>query len=106
MFTDTEQYFVSESSVYRVLKAHDLITSPAFIVMKAASEFKDKTTAINQLWQTDFTYLKVIGWGWFYLSTILDDYSRYIVSWKLCTNTRVEDVTDTLELALQASGCD
>ena len=106
MFTDTEQYFVSESSVYRVLKAHDLIPSPAFIVMKAASAFKDKTTAINQLWQTDFTYLKVIGWGWFYLSTILDDYSRYIVSWKLCTNMRVEDVTDTLELALQASGCD
>ena len=83
-----------------------LITSPAFIVIKAASEFKDKTTAINQLWQTDFTYLKVIGWGWFYLSTILDDYSRYIISWKLCTNMRAEDVTDTLDLALQASGCD
>ena len=49
--------------MYRVLKAHDLITSPAFIVIKAASEFKDKTTAINQLWQTDFTYLKVLGWG-------------------------------------------
>ena len=66
-FTDTESYFVSEASVYRLLKAHDLITSPAFIVMKAADEFKDKTTAPNQLWQTDFTYLKVIGWGWFYL---------------------------------------
>ena len=70
------------------------------------SSFKDKTTAINQLWQTDFTYLKVLGWGWFYLSTILDDYSRYIISWKLCTNMKAEDVTDTLELALQASGCD
>ena len=105
-FTDRESYFVSEASVYRVLKAHDLITSPAFIVIKAASEFKDKTTAINQLWQTDFTYLKVLGWGWFYLSTILDDYSRYIISWKLCTNMRAEDVTDTLDLALQTSGCD
>ena len=103
-FTDTESYFVSEASVYRVLKAHDLITSPAFIVIKAASEFKDKTTAINQLWQTDFTYLKVLGWGWFYLNTILDDYSRYIIAWKLCTNMRTEDVTDTLELALQALG--
>lgn len=105
-FTDRESYFVSEASVYRVLKAHDLITSPAFIVIKAASEFKDKTTEINQLWQTDFTYLKVLGWGWFYLSTILDDYSRYIIAWKLCTNMRTEDVTDTLDLALQASGCD
>jgi len=105
-FTDTNEYFVSESSVYRLLKAMDLITSPAFIVIKAANEFKDKTTAINQLWQTDFTYLKVIGWGWFYLSTILDDYSRYIIAWKLCTNMKVGDVTDTLELALLASGCD
>ena len=105
-FTDTQNYFVSESSVYRLLKAYDLITSPAFAVIKAANEFKDKTTAINQMWQTDFTYLKVIGWGWFYLSTILDDYSRYIIAWKLCTTMKAGDVTDTLELALQASGCD
>ncbi|MFA5955591.1 IS3 family transposase [Hyphomicrobium sp.] len=105
-FTDTQNYFVSEASVYRLLKTHDLITSPAFIVIKAADEFKDKTTAINQLWQTDFTYLKVIGWGWFYLSTILDDFSRYIVAWKLCTTMKAEDVTDTLQLALTASGCD
>ena len=105
-FTDTNSYYVSESSVYRLLKAHDLIGSPAFIVIKAADEFKDKTTAPNQLWQTDFTYLKVIGWGWYYLSTILDDYSRYIIAWKLCTTMRADDVTDTLELALVASGCD
>ena len=105
-FTDTEKYFVSEASVYRLLKSLDLITSPAFIVIKAADEFRDKTTAVNQLWQTDFTYLKVIGWGWMYLSTILDDYSRYIIAWKLCTTMKTSDVTDTLTLALQASGCD
>ena len=105
-FVDTEGYFVSEASVYRLLKAHDLITSPAFVVIKAAAAFKDKTVRPNQLWQTDFTYLKVIGWGWFYLSTILDDFSRYIIAWKLCTTMRTEDVTDTLELALTASGCD
>jgi len=105
-FTDTKRYFVSEASVYRLLKAHDLITSPAFVVIKAADAFRDKTTAPNQLWQTDFTYLKVTGWGWFYLSTILDDYSRYVVAWKLCTTMKAGDVTDTLTLALQASGCD
>ena len=105
-FTDTEKYFVSEASIYRILKSYDLITSPAYVVLSAADEFKDKTTRPNQLWQTDFTYLKVIGWGWFYLSTILDDYSRYIIAWKLCTTMKSGDVTDTLDLALQASGCD
>jgi len=105
-FTDTKSYFVSEASVYRLLKALDLIASPAYIVMKAADEFKDKTTAPNQLWQTDFTYLKVIGWGWFYLSTVLDDFSRYIIAWKLCTGMTADDVTATLDLALKASGLD
>jgi len=105
-FTDSKAYFVSEATVYRLLKAHDLITSPAFIVMKAANEFKDKTTAPNQMWQTDFTYFKITGWGWYYLSTILDDFSRYVIAWKLCTTMKAEDVTDTLELALTASGCD
>jgi transposase InsO family protein len=105
-FTDEKKYFVSEASVYRLLKAHDLITSPAYIVIKAAEEFKDKTTAPNQLWQTDFTYLKVVGWGWYYLSTVLDDFSRFIVAWKLCATMQAEDVTATLDLALAAAGLD
>jgi putative transposase len=105
-FTDTKRYFVSEASVYRLLKAHDLITSPAFIVIKAADEFHEKTVQPNQLWQTDFTYFKVVGWGWFYLSTILDDYSRYVIAWRLCTTMKTTDVTATLEDALVASGCD
>lgn len=105
-FTDRERSFVSEASVYRLLKARGLVTSPAFIVMKAADKFANPTTAINQLGQTDFTYLKVTGWGWFFLSTVLDDFSRYIVAWKLCTTMAASDVTETLELALQAAGLD
>ena len=105
-FTDESKYFVSESSVYRLLKAHDLITSPAYIVIKAADEFKDKTSAPNELWQTDFTYFKIVGWGWYYLSTILDDFSRYIVAWKLCATMRTDDVTATLDLALASAGLD
>src|ERR1700710_188090 len=105
-FTDEQKYFVSEASVYRLLKSKDLITSPAYILIKAADEFHDKTTAPNQLWQTDFTYLKVTGWGWYYLSTVLDDFSRFIVAWKLCATMRASDVTETLDLALAATGLD
>ena len=104
LVVDRQRYFVSEASVYRLLKAHDLITSPAFILMKAADTFAEPTTAPNQLWQTDFTYLRVIGWGWFYLSTVLDDFSRYILAWKLCTTMTATDVSDTLAMALRSSG--
>jgi transposase InsO family protein/transposase-like protein len=105
-FTDTKAYFISEASIYRILKAENLINSPAFVVIKAADEFKDKPVRPNEQWQTDFTYFKITGWGWYYLSTILDDYSRYVISWKLCSSMKAKDVTDTLELALKASGCD
>jgi len=105
-YTDEKRYYVSESSAYRILKEADLITAPDYVVIKAAEEFKDKSTAINQMWQTDFTYFKIIGWGWYYLSTILDDYSRYIIAWKLCSTMRASDVTETIELALTASSCE
>jgi transposase-like protein len=54
-FTDEKSYFVSEASVYRLLKAHDLITSPAYGVIKAANQFHTRTVRPNQMWQTDFT---------------------------------------------------
>jgi len=72
--------------------------------MKAKDKFDQPTTAINQLWQTDFTYLKITGWGWYYLSTVMDDYSRYIVSWRLCTGMAASDVAATLKDGLKAAG--
>ena len=103
-YTEEQGYYVSESTVYRMLKAQDLITSPAFMVLQAAEKFSHPTTAPNQLWQTDFTYLKVISWGWYYLSTVLDDYSRFILAWRLCTGMATRDVTDTLNAALDFTG--
>ena len=103
---ETKHYYISESSVYRILKKRGLITSPAYLVMQASSEFKDKTVRPNQMWQTDFTYFKILGWGWYYLSTILDDYSRYIVHWELCSNMKAEDVIRTIDCTLEKAGLD
>jgi len=102
--TDTERYYLSESSVYRILKSADMITSPAYIVIAAADTFRHPTRAVHELWQTDFTYFHVVGWGWYYLSTVMDDYSRYILSWKLCTSMKADDVENTLDLALAKTG--
>ncbi len=98
--TDEQQVFISESSVYRILKARGLITAPAHIFMSASDEFKDKTTFVHQMWQTDFTYFKILGWGWYYLSTVLDDYSRYIVHWELCRTMKANDVKRSVDRAI------
>ena len=72
--------------------------------MEASDQFQHPSTRVNDLWQTDFTYFKIIGWGWYYLSTILDDYSRYIITWRLCTSMGARDVADTLDDALRFTG--
>lgn len=106
LFTDEKGYFLSESSTYRILKGFDLVESPAFRVLSAADEFQHPTTRVNELWQTDFTYFKIQGWGWYYLSTVLDDFSRYILAWKLTPTMASTDVQETLQLALDKTGLD
>ncbi len=102
--TDTREWFISESSVYRILKSRDLITSPTHIVMKAADHFKDPPARVNELWQTDFSFLKIVHWGWYYLTPILDDYSRSIIAWELCKNMRSDDVERVVLKALDITG--
>jgi len=102
--SDERKVFISESSVYRILKAKGLITSPAHILLAAGNEFDKKTMFVHEMWQTDFTYFKILGWGWYYLSTILDDYSRYIVHWALCETMKAEDVQSTVHSAVKKAG--
>jgi transposase len=102
--TDEQKIFISESSVYRILKAKGLITTPAHILLQASDEFTNKTHFVNEMWQTDFTYFKILGWGWYYLSTILDDHSRYIIHWELCKTMKTEDVERTVRKARSVAG--
>ena len=103
-FTDIEGYFISETSVYRILKGYDLITSPAFDLVKAGDTFENPTQRVNEMWQTDFTQFKVVGWGWYYLCTVLDDFSRYILAWRLAPTMTATDVQETLQLAVDFTG--
>ena len=75
-----------------------------FTVVSAKDRFEHPTTRTNELWQTDFTYLKVVQWGWYYLSTVMDDFSRYIIAWQLCRTMKAEDVKNTLDMAIAETG--
>lgn len=74
--------------------------------MQASDAFQHPSQRVNELWQTDFTYFKIVGWGWYYLSTVLDDYSRFIIAWRLCTTMGATDVMDTLNDALDFTELD
>ena len=55
--------------------------------------------------QRDFTYFRVVGWGWYYLSTVLDDYFRHIIAWKLFQTMVASDVQKTLDLRVRNQLC-
>jgi len=101
---DERGYFLSESSVYRILKGFDLVKSPVFQMVSAKEKFEHPTRRVNEMWQTDFAQFRVQDWGWYYLSTVLDDYSRYTIAWKFSATINAEDAKDTLDIAVQKTG--
>ena len=102
--TDNENFTVSESTVYRVLKKAGLIGTTNVHSFPASKEYHTKPAEVNEQWQTDATYLHVQGWGWFYLISVLDDFSRKIISWKLQTSMTGEDFVEVLEDACFKAG--
>lgn len=103
-FVDEKGYFISESSVYRILKRENLLQDPAFEVISAKDEFDQKTKRGNEMWQTDFTEFVIKGWGKYYLCTVIDDYSRFVLAWRLSTTMMAKDAEATLRIALEKAG--
>ena len=83
--TDNKGFSVSESTVYRLLNSQGLVKSPE-MKMAAGKEFHAKTTRPHQMWATDASYFRVSGWGFYYLVTVMDDFSRFILAWRLQTD--------------------
>jgi transposase InsO family protein len=102
--TDNEGIYLSESTVYRVLKKAGLIKRAEVIGFKAAKEYRRKTKRPNELWASDCSHLKVIGWGWYYLISVMDDYSRFILAWDLKKDMTGRSLEDVLQQAVDVTG--
>jgi transposase InsO family protein len=96
--------YVSESSVYRVLKREGLIKPAEIVGFKAGKEYHRKTKRPNELWATDCAHLRVMGWGWYYLVTVMDDFSCFILAWELKSDMAARSLIDVVQQAVDLTG--
>jgi len=101
---DTGGWYVSESTVFRILKREGLIKPAEIIGFKAGKEYHRKTKRPNELWATDCAHLKVMDWGWYYLVTVMDDYSRFIIAWELKSDMAAGSLIDVVQKAVDFTG--
>jgi transposase InsO family protein len=101
--TDNEGFAVSESTVYRILKREGLVKRQEMEI-PAAQEYHTKTKHPHQMWATDASYFKVAGWGYYYLVTVMDDYSRFILGWKLQKDMSANSLIEVVQEAVDYTG--
>ena len=101
--TDNEGFAVSESTVYRILRREGLVKRQE-TELEAAKEYHTKTTRPHQMWATDASYFKVVGWGYYYLVTVMDDYSRFILGWKLQKDMSADSLIEVVQEAVDVTG--
>jgi len=101
--TDNEGFAVSESTVYRILRKEGLVKRLE-VQLVAGKEYHAKTTRPHQMWATDASYFKVVGWGYYYLVTVMDDYSRFILAWKLQKDMSANSLIEVIQEAVDATG--
>jgi putative transposase len=101
--TDNEGFAVSESTVYRILRREGLVKRAEFETA-AAKEYHTRTSRPHQMWSTDCSYFKVPGWGYYYLVTVMDDYSRFILGWKMQTDMSANSLIEVVQQAVDVTG--
>jgi transposase InsO family protein len=101
--TDNEGFAASESTVYRNLRREGLVKRQE-VELEAAKEYHTKTTRPHQMWATDASYFKVVGWGYYYLVTVMDDYSRFILGWKLQKDMSADSLIEVVQEAVDVTG--
>ena len=99
--TDEEPFSVSESTVYRILKEHGLISPVPLPEMPAQKQWRHKTTRPDELWQCDGTNLFVVGWGYYKLIPVQDDYSRKIIAHDVRPGETAFSISDIMEMGIE-----
>jgi transposase InsO family protein len=100
MMLDADVVAVSPSSVYRVLKQAGLLGNWNRKPSRKGTGFAHPLRA-HEHWHVDVSYINVCG-TFYYLCSVLDGYSRYIVHWKIRESMKEMDIEMILQRAREA----
>ena len=103
--TDNQGFSISESTVYRILRREGLVKR-AEMQLGAGKEYHRKTTGPHQMWATDASYFRVVGWSYYYLVTVMDDYSRFILAHRLQRDMTSDSFIEVVQEAVDRTGMD
>ena len=103
--TDNQGFSVSESTAYRILRREGLVKRPE-MRLAAGKEYHRKTTGPHQMWATDASYFREVGWGYYYLVTVMDDYSRFILAHRLQRDMTSDSLIEVVQEAVDRTGMD
>jgi transposase InsO family protein len=98
---DADVAYLSESSVYRILNDADLLAR--WKRSARSGQAPTKPTRPHERWHTDLMYLRIAD-SWYFLVTVIDAYSRYVVHWELLTTMMASDVRLVIQQALEQTG--
>ena len=101
MMVDEDVAYVSPSSVYRILDDEDLLYR--WKRSQRSGRPPPEPRAPNERWHTDLMYLRIED-TWYFLVTVLDAYSRYVVHWDLLTTMTAAAVRVVIQDALKKTG--
>jgi len=95
---------VKDRQVYRVMAAEKLLQnkrSRKIELYQASKLYELLPSGPNQLWQMDVTYVHIPGYGWWYVVTVIDYYSRFLLAARLVSSYCAHEVTEALSEARQ-----
>jgi transposase InsO family protein len=99
MMVDEDVAYLTPSTVYRILDRYDLLyrwkrPEPGY------GRKVPEATYPNEVWHVDLMYLWVRG-RWYFLVSVLDSYSRFIVHWELALSMRAQEIAEIIATALE-----
>ncbi len=97
MMLDADVVAVSPSSVYRVLKAAGKLAPRWGKPSKKGKGFEQPTRP-HEHWHIDVSYLNICG-TFFFLCSILDGYSRFIIHWEIRETMKEAEVETIIQRA-------